>query len=190
MTGTLIYLHGFLSSGQSKKGAILREACRRYGWKCQTPDINMGPKAVSEKLQKLYEECCEGGPVVWVGGSLGGFYAAWIAHKTDTRAVLVNPAVTPWNIVERYVGEQQIYGGERTLTVRPEFAQELKELNVEAFEDPSKILLVLTTGDEVLDWRQSVCKYEQLPSLVIDGGDHMVSNFDEYVDSVMRFLID
>lgn len=188
MKGTLIYLHGFLSSGSSKKAEILRNVAPRYGWKVLAPDLNTEPDEVCRIVERTFNEAGQVGSVAFVGASLGGFYAAWIAQKTGCKAVLVNPAVSPWEIVDRYVGVHQVCSGQRTLEVKPKFSTQLRKIDVKRFDQPSRILLILTTGDEVLDWQCAAKKYDNCPSLVIDGSDHMVSNFADYADDVMRFL--
>ena len=184
---TLIYLHGFLSTGNSRKAAVLREAAPAFGWRVQAPDLNTSPEEACRIIENLYTKAAKEGQVAFVGGSLGGFFAAWIAEKTGARAVLVNPAVTPWEIVEEYLGPQTVADG-RTLVVKPEFADQLRDIAVKAFSVPSRILLMLTTGDEVLDWREAAAKYHDSASVIVDGSDHMMSDFADYVESVMRFV--
>ena len=188
MKGTVIYLHGFLSSGASKKADVLRHVAPDYGWEVLAPDLNTQPVDVCRIIDRVFDEARQKGPVAFVGASLGGFYGAWIAQKTGCKAVLVNPAVAPWEVVDRYIGVHQIYASQRTIEVKPEFSMQLRKIDVLRFDNASRILLFLTTGDEVLDWQCAAKKYDNCPSLVIDGSDHMVSNFVDYADDVMRFL--
>ena len=189
MKGTVIYLHGFLSSGSSNKARVLRSVAPKYGWSVEAPDLNTSPEEACGIIQALYQRVSALGPVAFVGGSLGGFYAAWMAQKTGCKAVLVNPAVSPWEVVDRYIGVHQLVGSDKTLEVKPEFSEQLRKIAVGKFKDASRILLFLTTGDEVLDWQSSARLYDTCPSLVVDGSDHMVSNFADYADDVMRFLV-
>lgn len=189
VSGTVIYLHGFLSSGASMKAAVLRKTAPAYGWEVQAPDLNTSPEEACRIIEDIFQNARTKGPVAVVGGSLGGFYAAWIAHKTGCKAVLVNPAVAPWEVVDQYVGVHTLLCGDRTVEVKPEFSEQLRNIAVSQFDDTSRILLFLTTGDEVLDWQRSAKLYDKCPSWVIDGSDHMVSNFADYADDVMRFLV-
>jgi hypothetical protein len=46
---------------------------------------------------------------------------------------------------------------------------------------------MVTTGDEVLDYRDAIAKYRGAQHLVIEGGDHGFSRFAEHVDRVLAF---
>ena len=55
--------------------------------------------------------------------------------------------------------------------------------------DPSRTLMILCTGDEVLDWQQAVKRFPDVQSIVIEGSDHRISCFDEYAEGVRDFLL-
>jgi predicted esterase YcpF (UPF0227 family) len=121
-----------------------------------------------------------------VGSSLGGYYATWLAEKHDLKAALLNPAVRPWELLKDYAGPQQnLYTGERyELTLRD--VEELRELEVDRVT-PARYLLVVATGDEVLDYRRAVERYRGCRSIVIEGGDHGLSDFGGHLDAVLGF---
>ena len=51
--------------------------------------------------------------LAFVGSSLGGFYATWLAERYDAKAVMINPSVRPFTDLERYLGPQRnLYTGE------------------------------------------------------------------------------
>ena len=52
---------------------------------------------------------------------------------------------------------------------------------------PQRYLLMVETGDEVLDYRRAVEMYRGAPQMVIAGGDHGFSDFADYLDRVMEF---
>jgi predicted esterase YcpF (UPF0227 family) len=49
------------------------------------------------------------------------------------------------------------------------------------------LLLVAATGDEVLDYRDMVAHYAGAHQHVIEGSDHAISEFPQYVDEVLAF---
>lgn len=111
-----IYLHGFLSSPDSKKGRILALEHKKRGIPFFAPDLTMSPEQVSAMLTRF----TAGMPpeeLTVVGSSLGGFYATWLAEKTGCRAVLLNPVVRPWELVRDFLGEQETYGGKRRVVI-------------------------------------------------------------------------
>ena len=124
--------------------------------------------------------------LTFIGSSLGGFYATWLAEKYACRAVLVQPAVYPHVGLEKCLGRQKnLYtGAEYDLT--PAHLKGWRELYVEKV-DPERYLLLLETGDEVLDYREAVRKYEGARMVIREGGDHMMQSFPEHLPRIMRF---
>lgn len=186
---TVLYLHGFLSGPGSKKACVLRDLCEAEGANYVAPDLNMSPEDAAALIWSEYEKAAAVGTVAVAGASLGGFYAAWLAGRTDIRAVLLNPAVEPWDIVKLYNGEYKSFTGDKIVRVTPDYADQLRALDAKSFADPARVLMVLCTGDEVLDWRRAAKRFSDVQSIVIDGSDHRISCFEEYAVGVRDFLL-
>ena len=180
----LVYIHGFNSSAASFKARLLRAALAQRGREHEfvCPDLPHCPRDAIEHLERLVERAR---PCL-VGSSLGGYYATWLAEKHGVRAVLVNPAVRPYELLSGYVGKQKnLYSGaEYELT--PQHLDELRALETDVIT-PERYLLVVTTGDEVLDYREAVDKYSRAQQIVVEGGDHGFSTFERHVEPVLRF---
>jgi hypothetical protein len=121
-----------------------------------------------------------------VGSSLGGFYATHFAQKHDCRAVLVQPAVFP------YVGLESMLGAQRNLYTQA--AYELTTSHLECWRalatpkiDAERYLLLLETGDEVLDYREAMRKYEGARMVIREGGDHALQSFAEHLPRILCF---
>lgn len=183
----IVYLHGFNSSPASHKARTLAAAmhARGLGASFSCPALPPAPPAA---LRVIEGELARTGKrrVTLVGSSLGGFYATYFAETRDLRAVLVNPAITPYVGLEAYLGAQQnLYTGER---------YELTRANLEGWRalaqervDPERYLLLLEAGDEVLDWRAAARKYEGARTVIRDGGDHTLRSFPEHIDRILAF---
>ncbi len=124
--------------------------------------------------------------VTLVGSSLGGFYATWLAEKHACRAILIQPAVFPHIGLEQYVGPQKnpYTGAEYELTRA--HLDGWRDLWVEKV-DSERYLLLLETGDEVLDYRDAVRKYEGARMVIREGGDHMLQSFPEHLPRMFAF---
>jgi hypothetical protein len=48
-------------------------------------------------------------------------------------------------------------------------------------------LLLVETGDEVLDYREAVEKYRGARQIVIAGGDHSLASFPEHIPLILDF---
>jgi len=183
----LIYIHGFNSSARSFKAGLLRERMSGLGLAADfaCPELAHRPRQAMAQLEALITPLPRTSTAL-VGSSLGGFYATWLAEKYGLKTVLVNPAVRPYELLRDYVGPQKnIYtGAEYELTAG--HLAELRELEVAAIT-PERYLLMVQTGDEVLDYRQAVEKYRNARQIVIEGGDHGFGDFAGYLDTVLRF---
>jgi pimeloyl-ACP methyl ester carboxylesterase len=88
-----IWLHGFASGPQSKKGLYLRSRLEERGAHLVIPDLNLPgffDLTVTRMLGQLDELAQGEGPVVLFGSSLGGFTAAtWAATRPRRTAALV-----------------------------------------------------------------------------------------------------
>ena len=134
-------------------------------------------------------EACAPGELTLIGSSLGGFYATYLAEKYGARAVVINPAIRPHEDLRNYAGPQRnLYTGEEYDLTPAHFA-ELAALAVERITNPVRYFLLVRTGDELLDWRESVAFYAGGSQYVAGGGDHGWTDFDAELDSVLRFAL-
>jgi predicted esterase YcpF (UPF0227 family) len=121
-----------------------------------------------------------------VGSSLGGFYATWLAEKHGLKAVLINPAIEPQVGLRAYLGPQQnLYTGERYVLTEAHL-QEWQAIRVPRIT-PSRYLLLVETGDEVLDYRKAVDRYGGCEQVVVQGGDHSLQSFPQHLPRLLRF---
>lgn len=182
----LVYLHGFNSSAASFKARLLGERLAALGrgdeYRC--PDLPHRPAAAMQLLEDLIAASRE--PVALVGSSLGGYYATSLAERYAVPAVLVNPAVRPYVLLQGHLGPQRnLYtGAEYELTAA--HLDELRALDV-ATVAPERYLLMVTTGDEVLDYRVALARYPGAETLVVPGSDHGFADFGAHLDRVLAF---
>jgi hypothetical protein len=183
----LIYLHGFNSSPASHKAQVLKSYMegRGLGNRYACPAL---PDTPAEAL-RVIERTVEGrdlATVTFIGSSLGGYYATYFVETRGGRAVLVNPAITPHVGLQAYLGAQKnLHTGEPYELTRAHL-EGWRRLLVERV-DPEKYLVLLETGDEVLDWRDAARKYEGARMSVRDGGDHSLRGFPEHLPRILAF---
>ena len=182
----LIYLHGFNSSPSSTKAQTLRRYLAGRGLEDSFACPAM-PHRTQEAVARIEAEMARHrGRFCFVGSSLGGFYATYLAEKYDGRAVLLNPSTDPHASLGPYLGEQQnLYSGERyALTER--HLEQWKALWVPDIV-PERYLLILETGDEVLDYHAAMERYAGATQVVIEGGNHALQSFPEHLDRIVGF---
>lgn len=185
----LLYLHGFRSSPQSTKARKVAEWVQQHRPDLQWWCPQLPPSPVSA-MQLIAEGVAE-----WplermavVGSSLGGFYATVVAERFGCPAVLLNPAVDPARDLAAHIGETTAWHSDERFFFRPEYVDELRALAPAAITRPERYFAVIAKGDEVLDWREMYARYAACRVKLLDGGDHALSDFDEHLPEVLRFL--
>lgn len=193
MASTLVvYLHGFRSSPNSSKAVKTKEAIKALSamsnpihWYC--PQLLASPKQSID----MVIEYIQANPVdrlIVIGSSLGGFYANYLAERYQCKAVTLNPAVRAPRELAPHVGMMTAYDSDEPFDFRPEYIDELCALQVERLVRPENYFLIAAKGDELLDWKEMVDFYSGAQQLVLEGSDHGISEYSEYLPQVMRFI--
>lgn len=184
----ILYLHGFRSSPKSFKARVVQKALEDAGRAHELicPQLPASPKEAMA-LSLLLAERYALDNLSIVGSSLGGFYATWLAERLGVRAVLLNPSVNPLKNLEHHVGVTTAWHSDEPFEFRREYIDELAALRVETITRPERYFLIAATGDEVLDYRDMVAHYAGARQHVIEGSDHAISEFPQYVDEVLAF---
>jgi predicted esterase YcpF (UPF0227 family) len=183
-----VYLHGFNSSPASFKARALaqRLAARGLPDLFAAPALSDWPPAAIATIEALIAAHARG-KLVLVGSSLGGHYATWLAERHGLRAVLVNPAIRPAELLAGALGAQtNLYSGARYVLTE-QHLDELRSLEVAAITRPERYLLVVASADEVLDTRVALERFRGARVIVHEGGDHGFADFTRYLDAVIDF---
>jgi predicted esterase YcpF (UPF0227 family) len=183
----IAYLHGFNSSPHSHKAQVLAEFMAARGLADQYVCPALPPLAADAiaEVEALMAQR-PGARWCFVGSSLGGFYATHLAEKHDVRAVLINPAIAPHVGLRAYLGEQKnLHTGE---------PYQLSEAHLRSWAalvpariTPARYLLIVETGDEVLDYRKALACYRGAEQIVITGGDHSLQSFPQHLARILAF---
>jgi predicted esterase YcpF (UPF0227 family) len=184
----ILYLHGFRSSPQSMKARVVGERMAALGLADQvvSPQLPASPKLAMELALSLIEDV-RADQLSIIGSSLGGYYATWLAERVGCRAVLLNPAIVPRVNLDRHVGVTTQFHSDEPFEFKREYIDELHALEVPQISKPDRYFLIAATGDEVLDYRDMVAHYQGARQHVIDGSDHAISEFPQYVDEILAF---
>jgi predicted esterase YcpF (UPF0227 family) len=184
----ILYLHGFRSSPLSFKARMIASRLAALGAAAdyQCPQLPASPRQAVALASRI-AATADPRELTLIGSSLGGYYATWIAEQTGCRAVLLNPAVKPPRDLASHVGVTTAYHSDERFEFRPEYIEELESFAVTAISRPERYFLVAATGDEVLDWREMVAHYPHARHRIIEGSDHGLSDFADYIDDVLAF---
>lgn len=186
----LLYLHGFRSSPASNKARLMAAAVasRHPGvtWWC--PALAASPKQAMDEVQQGIADWPKDSMAV-MGSSLGGFYATWLAERLGCKAVLLNPAVHPARDLAAYIGKNEMWHDPaQSFMFDPAFVDELLAQEIVRISCPERYFAVIAKGDEVLDWREMTSHYPGATVKLLPAGDHALSDFDQHLDGILKFL--
>jgi uncharacterized protein len=183
----IAYLHGFNSSPQSHKAQVMARYLAARGLQAHYACPALPPRAKDaiaaiEALMPRHP----GAPSCLVGSSLGGYYATFLAEKHSTRAVLLNPAIEPHVGLRAFLGEQKNLHTGELYQLTEAHLREWRKLWVPCIT-PQRYLLVVETGDEVLDYRRALERYAGAEQIVVQGGDHSLQSFERHLPRILEF---
>lgn len=185
----LLSLHGFHSSPASLKAQQMAEYVAKHHpditFIC--PQLSAFPEQMWQQVSTIFEQYPQH-QIGVVGSSLGGFLATQAVQSYAVKAVLVNPAVTPYVLLTQYQGLQKHPYLNQEYLIDADYMQQLKALNVETLAAPENIWVLQQKGDEVLDYRDALLKYQACKVTCEDGGDHSFVGFDRYLADIIEFL--
>ncbi|QYJ79449.1 YqiA/YcfP family alpha/beta fold hydrolase [Shewanella acanthi] len=187
----LLYIHGFNSSPFSDKAVMTAQYMAKHHPKVDfhQPQLPNTPKAAMELLMTYVESAIKANePLNFIGSSLGGYFASFLAEHFGGRAVLVNPAVKPFELFDGFLGEQFNPYTQEHYVLLPEHRTQVAEFNTPVIRNPDRFLVLLQTGDEVLDYQEALHKYHHCQLRIEAGGDHSFVGYERYLQAISQFL--
>jgi predicted esterase YcpF (UPF0227 family) len=186
----LLYIHGFNSSPLSHKANVMKEYCQQHrpDIKVVVPQLPCFPQQAAEYLLNIIEQHKDDYQIGLIGSSLGGYFSMWLNRQFGFKAVVVNPAVKPYELLADYLGEQENPYTHQRYVLESVHIDELKALDTPIIKQAKDFWLLQQTEDEVLDYRQAVEKFLGAKQTVEEGGDHSFVNFERYPQQIIKFL--
>lgn len=190
MQYVVIYLHGFLSSPQSLKATqTLEFASANYSnLEIEIPLLGNYPNDAVKSIERCIAKH-KGKKLRFIGSSLGGFLSTFMVEKYSGKAVLINPAVRPFELLEDFLGEHINPYTQQHFLLEKQHIEELRQLDTPSLNETSDYWVLLQTADETLDYRQAETKYQNYKLSIEQGGDHSFQDFQRFLPEIFRFLL-
>ena len=190
MQYVVIYLHGFLSSPQSQKAAQSLEYVKANhpDLTIEIPQLANYPNDALAIIEQLVAEH-KGKKLRFIGSSLGGFLSTFMVEKYSGKAVLINPAVRPFELLVDFLGEHINPNTQQPFLLEKKHIDELRQLDTPTLSSTSDYWVLLQTADETLDYRQAETKYQDYKLSIEQGGDHSFQDFQRFLPDIFRFLL-
>ncbi|GAC16915.1 YqiA/YcfP family alpha/beta fold hydrolase [Aliiglaciecola lipolytica] len=190
MEYVLIYIHGFMSSPQSVKAQQTLKYIEEHhaGLIVELPEVPNYPLEAAQMLEEIVSRH-SGKKLRFIGSSMGGYMSTYLVEKFGGKAVLINPAVRPFELLQGYLGDHVNPYTNKAFTLQDLHIQQLLDLNTQELQDPSAYWALLQTGDETLDYRQAEQKYLTSRLSIEQGGDHSFQNYQNHLPKIFEFLL-
>ena len=187
---TLLYLHGFNSSPESKKALQTRHWFEQNAPEVEflCPSLPPYADAAMGLLEQLVAERLPDSVAV-IGSSMGGFYATCLVEQYSLKAVLVNPAVSPDRGLQDWLGENVNYHTGEKWLFEPQHIDEYRRRDPLEIKNKNNYLLLLQSGDEVLDYRHAQQRYSGCKIILESGGDHSFIDYHQHLKNIHQFLV-
>ena len=194
MKTVVIYLHGLGGTSDSKKAKSLQEYLSQYDIEVITPDLSPDPLIVSKYIDNLVRtiswtfETDNPKKLVFVGISLGGFYARYFGERFDVPYIIINPVVNPTRTLNQFIGCKVLHADDM-LEVDEEFVSkfdQLKSVGVSGY----LANVMLAMDDEVIPFQESKEFFKYAKNLVLhpSGGHDFTDNWKIFQTFVLSAI--
>ena len=188
MTDKILYFHGFKSSSDSTKAKNFKKFVLSNSKNTEViiPNLDDCFQKAFEQINNIIE-LNEGG-LSFMGSSLGGYYACYFAQKYQSKAVLINPAIPPLKNFEIHLGKNENYSTGNKFLIDKDDINFIRSLSYKKLLFPENFLILLESGDEILNYDQSASYYSGAHIDILFGGDHSYLSFSNKFDKIKKFL--
>ena len=194
MKNAIIYLHGFNSASVDLSGnlltskqklVVLNRFCQENQIKFCTPNLDYRHfQQLIADLTRLFVDLeGDGYKVLFMGSSLGGFTSEYMAMKTQARAIMINPAISPSELLRQYIGVTENFEIKQAFDWNKAHCDQYQAYE-DALKELSKTqffrLILLDMADELIDSSLTLEKYQEIAKVVtFEGGSHGFEHIEE-----------
>ena len=184
----IFYLHGF--RGHYLKGSKIRFLQATYGKENVIGfDLYNSPIQNIEKIKQVINELYLNDEKIFIGTSLGGYYAFILSHIYDSHLLLINPVINPSITMQNFVNKKyfSFQDENKTITITNNDLEEFKQLSnlYENIEQNNKFIHQVWIGkyDEFYSNVNKVCAhYINLgySAQIFENESHRFTGFEEH----------
>ncbi len=143
--------------------------------------------AVEETLENMTDFDYVIDEMTFVGCSLGGYMAQYMAGIYMGKAIAINPAVIPFEDLSRFLGINTNYKTAETFNLTEEDVSSFRKFHIKPGRVPTLVLLDM--GDELLDSNETVKHFEGKADIkCFSGGSHRFDHSAEALPFIKKFV--
>ena len=108
--------------------------------------------------------------------------------KLKTKSVLINPAIPPLKDFEMYLGENENYSTGKKFKITREDIRYIRKMSYKKYANAENTYVLLESGDEVLNYKETAKYFSGSYLDVIYGGSHSYESLDEKLKNIVNFI--
>jgi len=189
----IIYLHGFNSASLDLAGDLLiskdklrvmQAFCAQKEIVFYTPNVDYRDfeGLVEDMLFEWNQYLDQSYDVVFMGSSMGGFTSEYLAMKTGCKAIMINPAISPSELLVQFIGVTENYETAADYDWAQTHCDQYDSYEKELANSTQKIsrTILLDKADELIDAQKTLEKYQDQANVVCyDGGSHSFEHIED-----------
>lgn len=198
----IIYLHGFNSASLDLDGKLLtskekllvmQEYCLQKDILFYTPNIDFRDfeNIVEDMLFQWNQYLDQSYDVFFMGSSMGGFTSEYLAMKTGCKAIMINPVITPSELLPQFIGVTENFETGQPFHWDQSHCEQYREYEKE-LESSNQLLdrtILLDMTDELIDSESTLLKYKDKAKVVTyDGGSHSFEHIRQALPIIERVI--
>lgn len=202
MKKAIIYLHGFNSASLNVEGEllinkekllVLQQLCLKKDILFYTPNVDYRDfeGIIEDMLFQWNQLLDQSYDVVFMGSSMGGFASEYLAMKTGCKAIMINPAIRPSELLPQFIGVTENYETGLPYQWEPNDCEQYQRYENELKNSKQTIerTILLDMGDELINSENTVSIYKEKANIVtFEGGSHSFEHIEQAL-SVIEELI-
>ena len=202
MKKAIIYLHGFNSASlnlggelltSKEKLLVLQQFCLQKDILFYTPNVDYRDfeGIVEDMLFQWNQYLDQSYDVIFMGSSMGGFTSEYLAMKTGCKAIMINPAIVPSELLPQFIGVTENYETDQPYQWGQNNCEQYRKYEKELESTSQSIdrTILLDMADELIDSENTLSVYKDKANVVTyDGGSHSFEHITQALPVVDRLI--
>lgn len=180
------YIHGMNSSANSSTAQNIEKAIGQQvvplSWKCDTA-YKSNMQYLMRQVNKITVNRRE---IVFLGTSLGAFYATYLSKIYRSPCVIFNPVVYPRQL-KKFVGPQKNHQTKEAYIFTNGLAESYEDTSLVKHDIRNQMHIFVSGCDEVLsdNVKLVMAKFSHRACITVTHTKHRISDFTPYKDTIL-----
>ncbi len=177
----IIYIHGFNSLGGGEKFQKLKQLF---------PDIEMYSPSYDSAdfntIEHLMDDISPDGNMLFIGNSLGGYVAMYLAQEYNSKCILLNPTTNPIKSLTPFIGRNINFASNEEYDFTNDNLNKLKKYQI---DDISSLLVnvYVTLDEDLIDPYETINYFNGIKDVnVLEIGGHRFSNVEDLKEDILK----